>query len=194
MECRDTFSELFTFYDENILPDLEEKLLEARNLAKELQEQHGVPMDFDDAIYFKHLDKLKRQKVISVFLIVFMIVLGFAVWHLWPDIDPRTKATEEIDKINRETFWAPNGTKISLRNESLQALNLNVNATRHFIHYKSNCVFMTMNAIYQLLNATNSMKTNILVNLESLKKGTSKALTQGNFEKEKSLKNLSSNY
>jgi hypothetical protein len=64
--CREVFKELFSFYDKNILPVLEKALLEARKLAKELQETHGVPMNFDDANYFKSLDKLRKQKIYGI--------------------------------------------------------------------------------------------------------------------------------
>jgi hypothetical protein len=169
-ECQSDFKELFDFYDKKALPDLEEKLAEARNLAKEMQEKHGVPMDFEDVAYFKKLDNQRRRyKIFGFMAIVALIVSSFASWFFWPAIiDPWTAATQQIEHINQELFWAQNDTRIILRNESFQEFNLDVNATGKFVQFKSNCAWMTMIAIYQFLAVSDSLKNNIFVNLEKL--------------------------
>jgi hypothetical protein len=80
------YCEIYDFYRNRVLPDIDQALKEAHFKAKELQEKYNEPMDADDVEYFENIQKLKRkQQMLWIGSILALLAVGGAgcFFYFW---------------------------------------------------------------------------------------------------------------
>jgi hypothetical protein len=84
------YRELYDFYRDRVLPDIDQALKEAHEKAKEIQKKYNVPMDADDVEYFENIRKLKRkQRLLWIGSILALLAVAAAgcFFYLWTQIN-----------------------------------------------------------------------------------------------------------
>jgi hypothetical protein len=158
------YNELYDFYRNRVLPDIDQALKEAHEKAKKLQEKYNVPMDADDVEYFENIRKLKRKQLmlwIGSILTLLVVCGAGCFFYFWKT------PMNQIKTINGEFFSG--FEHIQLTNEAVQSFYLNIDAANHqVLHFKSNCAVMTVLAIYQFLAMDSSMWKSFFVNFDEV--------------------------
>jgi hypothetical protein len=157
-EIEANYPELYVFYRTRVLPDIDRAL-------KKLQKKQNVPIGANDVEYFENIRKLKKRyqrlwlATVVIGILLLLSVCGFG-WHYFT----WTAAINQIETINEEFFGGYEW--LQLTSETVNSFNLNVDATHNTLHFKSNCVLMTILAIYQTLSNDNSLHKNFIVNFD----------------------------
>jgi hypothetical protein len=122
------YRELYDFYRNRVLPDIDQALKDAHEKAKELQKKYNVPMDADDVEYFENIRKLKhKQLLLWIGSILTVLIVGGigCFFYFW------MTPMNQIEAINEEFF---SGFEyIKLTDEAVQSFNLNVDANHQVL-------------------------------------------------------------
>jgi hypothetical protein len=157
------YRELYDFYRNRVLPDIDQALKNAHKKAKELQKKYNVPMDADDVEYFENIRKIKRkQKLLWMLLILMLLAIGGVgcFFYFW------MAPMNQIVTINDEFF---SGFEyLQLNDEAVQGLNLSVDANHQVLHFKSNYVIMTMLSIRHSMAMNNTLWKGFFVNFDDV--------------------------
>jgi hypothetical protein len=160
-EIEANYPELYDFYRNRVLPDIDQALKDADEKAKNLQKKYKKPLDVNDLEYLENIRKLKCKKRLlwigSIFALLAVCGTGcFFYFWMYP--------MNQIESINDEFF---SGFEyLQLTEEVVRGFNISVDTDRRVLHFKSNCVTMTILAIRQFLKKDNSLGKSFFVNFD----------------------------
>jgi hypothetical protein len=155
------YQEIYDFYHNRVIPDIDQALKDAHEKSKELQEKYNVPMDADDIEYFENIQKLKRkQQILWIGSILALLAVGGVGCFFYFWMTPMN----QIESINDEFF---NGFEsVQLTDGAVRGFNLSLDANHQVLHFKSNCVVMTIIAMQQFLAPNNLLWKSIFVDFD----------------------------
>lgn len=203
------FSELYKFYHNNLLPDIDKALKDTANGAKKLKEKHDLSIEPDTVNQHESkpcsqeestsnncstpieqidtnqhsIEQLQNQSeqlnpwkkfwfvILKLlrFLFIGLLFSCASIITLLLAVDVLNKESS-FHEINKNFNKLHDFESLSLREDYIGdlKLKLDIDATRKVLFLKSNCVFITFLAIYQIVSTNDFTKKNIFVNFSDL--------------------------
>jgi hypothetical protein len=131
-EIEANYPELYNFYRNRVLLDIDRALKDAHEKARKLQEKYNVPMDADDVEYFENIQKLKRKQLVLWIgsILALLVVAGAGCFfHFW------MTPINQIATINDEFF---SGFEyLQLTDDAVRGFNLSIDSNHRVLHFNS---------------------------------------------------------